>query len=84
LPKKKKMTHWKNPFEKDLEILSCEVSNLEFRNMLSEEDDERDAILTINSGAGGNGSSGLGANADENVPAVGRKERLQISGCRYA
>jgi peptide chain release factor 2 len=33
--------------------LSGEVSNLEFRNMLRDDDDERDAILTINSGAGG-------------------------------
>jgi peptide chain release factor 2 len=40
-------------FEKDIENLSAEVSNLEFRNMLREDDDERDAILTINSGAGG-------------------------------
>jgi peptide chain release factor 2 len=30
-----------------------EVGKLEFRNMLRDEDDERDAILTINSGAGG-------------------------------
>lgn len=30
-----------------------EVDNLEFKNMLSDEDDRRDAILTINSGAGG-------------------------------
>jgi peptide chain release factor 2 len=40
-------------FEKDTDKLSSEVSNLEFRNMLKGEDDERDAILTINSGAGG-------------------------------
>jgi peptide chain release factor 2 len=40
-------------FEKDIEKLAAEVSNLEFRNMLKEDDDERDAILTINSGAGG-------------------------------
>ena len=30
-----------------------EVDKLEFKNMLSDEDDRRDAILTINSGAGG-------------------------------
>jgi peptide chain release factor 2 len=29
------------------------VSDLEFKNMLNEETDENDAILTINSGAGG-------------------------------
>lgn len=40
-------------FEKDTESLEIEVAALEFRNMLKEEDDERDAILTINSGAGG-------------------------------
>jgi peptide chain release factor 2 len=33
--------------------LESEVTNLEFRNMLKGADDERDAILTINSGAGG-------------------------------
>ncbi len=40
-------------FESDLEKLNEEVTNLEFKNMLSDRDDERDAILTINSGAGG-------------------------------
>jgi peptide chain release factor 2 len=39
--------------EQDVNNLEKEVSDLEFRNMLKEEDDERDAILTINSGAGG-------------------------------
>ncbi|MFI5211259.1 MAG: peptide chain release factor 2 [Ignavibacteria bacterium] len=40
-------------FESDIEKLRAEVGKLEFRNMLRDEDDERDAILTINSGAGG-------------------------------
>lgn len=40
-------------FENDTAKLSEEVSKLEFRNMLKGEDDERDSILTINSGAGG-------------------------------
>jgi peptide chain release factor 2 len=40
-------------FEKDVENLENDVSNLEFRNMLKGDDDQRDAILTINSGAGG-------------------------------
>lgn len=40
-------------FEKDIERLSKEVGDLEFKNMLSDADDERDAILYINSGAGG-------------------------------
>ncbi|RPI18685.1 MAG: peptide chain release factor 2 [Ignavibacteriae bacterium] len=40
-------------FEKDIEVLEKEVGALEFRNMLRDEDDERDAILMINSGAGG-------------------------------
>ncbi len=39
--------------EKDIEKLEKEISDVEFKNMLSESDDERDAILTINSGAGG-------------------------------
>jgi peptide chain release factor 2 len=40
-------------FETDVKNLEKEVADLEFRNMLKEDDDERDAILTINSGAGG-------------------------------
>lgn len=40
-------------FENDIEKLTSEVGKLEFRNMLRDEDDERDAIMTINSGAGG-------------------------------
>jgi len=40
-------------FEKDIEKLDKEISGVEFKNMLSEADDEREAILTINSGAGG-------------------------------
>lgn len=38
---------------KDIEKLAKEVGDLEFKNMLKDEDDERDAILLINSGAGG-------------------------------
>lgn len=39
----------------DKEIKKCEslISNLEIKNLLSGKDDNRDAILTINSGAGG-------------------------------
>lgn len=37
----------------DVSKLESEVTALEFRNMLKGADDERDAILTINSGAGG-------------------------------
>jgi peptide chain release factor 2 len=40
-------------FERDIENLEKEVSDLEFKNMLRDEVDEFDAILTINSGAGG-------------------------------
>lgn len=40
-------------FENDIEKLSQEISKVEFRNMLSGADDDKDAILTINSGAGG-------------------------------
>jgi peptide chain release factor 2 len=40
-------------FEKDIENLEKEVADLEFKNMLRDEVDEFDAILTINSGAGG-------------------------------
>jgi len=39
--------------EKDIEKLTVEVENVEFKNMLRDEDDKRDAILNINSGAGG-------------------------------
>lgn len=37
----------------DIEKFEKELSELEFRNMLSDKDDVRDAIITINSGAGG-------------------------------
>lgn len=40
-------------FEKDIEKLAADIDNAEFKNMLKEADDENDAILTINSGAGG-------------------------------
>lgn len=40
-------------FEKDILTLTTEIENAEFKNMLRDVDDERDAILTINSGAGG-------------------------------
>ena len=40
-------------FAKDIEDLSNQVAELEFKNMLGDPDDVRDAILTINSGAGG-------------------------------
>jgi peptide chain release factor 2 len=40
-------------FEKDIENLEQAIGEVEFKNMLSEADDERDAMLTINSGAGG-------------------------------
>ncbi len=40
-------------FDKDIEKLSKEIGELEFKNMLKDDDDERDAILLINSGAGG-------------------------------
>jgi peptide chain release factor 2 len=40
-------------FDKDIEKLVKEVGELEFKNMLRDADDERDAILLINSGAGG-------------------------------
>ncbi len=39
--------------EKDIEKFAVSVENAEFKNMLRDEDDNRDAILTINSGAGG-------------------------------
>ncbi len=38
---------------KDLRAVSTGLADLEFKNMLSGEDDERNAILTIHAGAGG-------------------------------
>lgn len=38
---------------RDLKKLEGKIGELEFRNMLSGEDDERNALLTIHSGAGG-------------------------------
>ncbi len=40
-------------FEKDIQKLALEIDSAEFKNMLRDADDERDAILNINSGAGG-------------------------------
>lgn len=40
-------------FEKDIEKLSKLVGDAEFKNMLRDADDDRNAILNINSGAGG-------------------------------
>ncbi|MBK6772480.1 MAG: peptide chain release factor 2 [Ignavibacteria bacterium] len=39
--------------DKDIIKFEKELDEMEFRNMLSDEDDIRDAIITINSGAGG-------------------------------
>ena len=39
--------------ERDLKSVEKEISELEFRNMLDDPDDELDAILTIHPGAGG-------------------------------
>jgi peptide chain release factor 2 len=39
--------------EKDLDSVQKGIEDLEFRNMLSGDDDERNAILSIHSGAGG-------------------------------
>ncbi|MFZ1321367.1 MAG: peptide chain release factor 2, partial [Ignavibacteria bacterium] len=39
--------------EKDIDIFEKELDEVEFKNMLSDKDDIRDAIITINSGAGG-------------------------------
>ena len=38
---------------RDLQVVSTGLADLEFKNMLSGEDDERNAILTIHAGAGG-------------------------------
>lgn len=38
---------------KEVDRLEKEIGELEFKKMLSDEDDDRDAIITINSGAGG-------------------------------
>lgn len=39
--------------EKDIEKLTTVIESAEFKNMLRDEDDKRDAIMNINSGAGG-------------------------------
>ena len=43
--------------ERDLKSVEKEISELEFRNMLDDPDDELDAILTIHPGAGGTESN---------------------------
>ncbi|HAY32665.1 MAG TPA: peptide chain release factor 2 [Bacteroidetes bacterium] len=39
--------------DKDIDAFEKELTEVEFKNMLSDNDDIRDAIITINSGAGG-------------------------------
>ena len=39
--------------QRDIKTLETEIGNLEFKNMLGGEDDEKNAILTVHSGAGG-------------------------------
>lgn len=46
--------------------------------MLSGEDDQNDAIVSINAGAGGYRGTGLGSNALPNVSALGGTKRIQI------
>jgi peptide chain release factor 2 len=46
-------TSFEAEVERDLEKLCSEIENLELKNMLSGHDDEKNAILTIHSGAGG-------------------------------
>ena len=54
------------------------LENLEFKNMLSEEEDSMSAIMTINPGAGGNRKSRLGRNDNENVFNVGEKNGYKV------
>jgi peptide chain release factor 2 len=44
---------FENEVDRDIEILRSQIENLELKNMLSGPDDEKNAILTIHSGAGG-------------------------------
>ncbi|MDP2301949.1 MAG: peptide chain release factor 2 [Ignavibacteria bacterium] len=42
-----------NDIENELTVITNDIENLEFKNMLSGKDDNRNCILTIHSGAGG-------------------------------
>ena len=50
------------------------IEGLELRNMLQQQEDPMDAVLKINSGAGGTEAQ------DAHVYALGRAERLQMCG----
>ncbi len=52
------------------------IEELEFKKMLSHEEDQLSAVMEINPGAGGNRKPGLGRHAQSHVHHVGRKERL--------
>ena len=52
------------------------LEELEFKNMLSAEEDSLNAIMQITAGAGGTESCDLGFNADEDVHHVGREKRI--------
>ena len=57
--------------------LGVRLDELELRALFSGEYDERDAICTVNSGAGGTGRAGLDQHAAAHVPAVGGAARLR-------
>ena len=56
--------------------LAGQFEHAEFRKMLSEDTDPKNAILTINAGAGRHGVAGLGADAFAHVPALGAGQGL--------
>jgi peptide chain release factor 2 len=53
------------------------LEELEFKNMLSAEEDPLSAVVQITSGAGGTESNDWADDAAAHVPHVGREERLQ-------
>ena len=57
--------------ETELDRLAKSIEALEVRTLLSGEWDERDALVSIRSGAGGRRCGRLGRDADADVPALG-------------
>ena len=70
--------------EAEVESAVQGIGELEFRTMLSDEADPKNAILVIHSGAGGHGRRRMGVDVDAPVHALERAPRHGMRGCGSA
>ena len=73
----------KDDLQKEAATLLGKVEDAEFRNMLSDEDDRRDAIVTINPGAGGTESQDWAQMIYRMYVRYAEKEGFKISTLEY-